>query len=313
MVTQAQNDVLKVAEGTDVTYNVGKPAETITFAFEANFKPAVAASADWITVGEPVAASADEGVVAYTLSIEVAANDGEPREGKVTIAHPENAELNLEVTIKQEGEEPLPEGAVRIPDANFRAKLLALGYIESADSEVCKVLDDGTTIPMMNVSSCQIADLTGIEVFTNITTLNVSSNPLARLDLSKNPNITNLSVNNVPNLTYVDLGEMNLSWFDPRNLQSKLLTVISRGNVKELETNGAMTEIDLSQCYNITTVKLNGCSSLTGTVDLRNCAAIKNLGLNLCSQLEKVILPKSVEGLVNISGTYNENLEITYE
>lgn len=74
-----------------------------------------------------------------------------------------------------------------------------------------------------------------------------------------------------------------------------------------------MTEIDLSQCYNITTVKLNGCSSLTGTVDLRNCAAIKNLGLNLCSQLEKVILPKSVEGLVNISGTYNENLEITYE
>ena len=231
----------------------------------------------------------------------------------MTIAHPENAELNLEVTIKQEGEEPLPEGAVRIPDANFRAKLLALGYIESADSEVCKVLDDGTTIPMMNVSSCQIADLTGIEVFTNITTLNVSSNPLARLDLSKNPNITNLSVNNVPNLTYVDLGEMNLSWFDPRNLQSKLLTVISRGNVKELETNGAMTEIDLSQCYNITTVKLNGCSSLTGTVDLRNCAAIKNLGLNLCSQLEKVILPKSVEGLVNISGTYNENLEITYE
>ncbi|HUN14589.1 MAG TPA: BACON domain-containing carbohydrate-binding protein [Alistipes sp.] len=313
VVTQVQNDVLKVAEGTDVTYNVGKPAETVSFAFEANFKPVVTASADWITVGEPVAASAEEGVVAYTLSIEVAANDGEPRNGTVTIAHPENGQLKLDVAIKQDGEEPLPEGAVRIPDANFRTKLLALGYIESADSEICKVLDDGTTIPMMNVSNSNIADLTGIEVFTNIATLNVSGNPLARLDLSKNPNITNLSVNNVQNLTYADLGEMNLSWFDPRNLKSTSLTVISRGNVKELEINGVMTEIDLSQCYNITTIKLNGCSSLAGTVDLRNCAAIKNLGLNLCSKLEKVILPKSVEGQLTPTGTYNENLVITYE
>ncbi len=318
MVTQAQNDVLKVAEGTDVTYNVGKPAETITFAFEANFKPAVAASADWITVGEPVAASADEGVVAYTLSIEVAANDGEPREGKVTIAHPENAELNLEVTIKQEGEEPLPEGAVRIPDANFRAKLLALGYIESDASEVCMPTQAGKDATTMDVNRSNITDLTGIEAFTNITSLVADGNTgITRLDLSHNSKITNLTLRRLTNLTYVNLGAINIAgWFELTALTSNELTVISTGTIGTFECNGSnIRKVDFSQCTGFNTVILAGWQSLEGEMDLHNCTNINKLTLNLCPKLQKLILPASRKDVMTYSpgGDVNPDLNVEYK
>lgn len=327
VVTQAQNDVLKVAEGTDVTYNVGKPAETIVFAFEANFKPAVAASADWITVGEPVAASAEEGVAAYTLSIEVAANDGEPREGKVTIAHPENAELNLEVTIKQEGEEPLPEGAVRIPDANFRAALLKLNYIESADSEVCMPTQAGKDATTMNVSKnnlatlvgtgAEIADLTGIEAFTNLTNLQVWGNAqITRLDLSKNSKVTNLNINNLTNLAYLNLGTMTLQWLDVKNLNVGALKIVYSGTMAdELGIAGSMTTLDMSECTaSIKYLNLGNTSSnnLSGTLDLHTIKGLQKLNLNGCKSLTKVILPKDVESSISIL-SQPESVEIAYE
>lgn len=318
VVTQAQNDVLKVAEGTDVTYNVGKPAETIAFAFEANFKPTVAASADWITVGEPVAASADEGVVAYTLSIEVAANDGEPREGKVTIAHPENAELNLEVTIKQEGEEPLPEGAVRIPDANFRAKLLALGYIESDASEVCMPTQSGKDATTMDVNRSNITDLTGIEAFTNLTNLSIWGNTeITRLDLSKNTKISSLNINQLTKLTYVNLGAINIAgWFSLVNLTGSELTVISSGTFGTFECNGSnIRSADFSQCTGLVNVELKGWQNLEGTIDLRNCVNLNKLILNFCPKLQKLILPASREGVMTYSpgGDVNPDLNVEYK
>lgn len=318
VVTQAQNDVLKVAEGTDVTYNVGKPAETITFAFEANFKPAVAASADWITVGEPVAASADEGVVAYTLSIEVAANDGEPREGKVTIAHPENAELNLEVTIKQEGEEPLPEGAVRIPDANFRAKLLALGYIESDASEVCMPTQAGKDATTMDVNRSNITDLTGIEAFTNLTNLSIWGNTeITRLDLSKNTKISSLNINQLTKLTYVNLGAINIAgWFSLVNLTGSELTVISSGTFGTFECNGSnIRSADFSQCTGLVNVELKGWQNLEGTIDLSNCVNLNKLILNFCPKLQKLILPASRKDVMTYSpgGDVNPDLDVEYK
>lgn len=318
VVTQAQNDVLNVAEGTELSYEVGKPAKTVSFAFEANFKPAVVASADWITVGEPVAASAEEGVAAYTLSIEVAANDGEPREGKVTIAHPENAELNLEVTIKQEGEEPLPEGAVRIPDANFRAKLLALGYIESDASEVCMPTQAGKDATTMDVNRSNITDLTGIEAFTNLTNLSIWGNTeITRLDLSKNTKISSLNINQLTKLTYVNLGAINIAgWFSLVNLTGSELTVISSGTFGTFECNGSnIRSADFSQCTGLVNVELKGWQNLEGTIDLSNCVNLNKLILNFCPKLQKLILPASREGVMTYSpgGDVNPDLDVEYK
>lgn len=318
VVTQAQNDVLEAAEGAELTYETGKPAETVTFGFKANFKPTVTASAEWISVGEPVAASTEEGVVAYTLSIEVAANDGAPREGTVTIAHAENPEVEpLEIAVKQDGEEPLPEGAVRIPDANFRAKLLALGYIESADKEVCMLTQTGKDATTMNVKQSNIADLTGIEAFSNLTSLVVFGNTaLSRLDLSKNSQLTgSIVLTNMPSLTYIDLGTMEFSgWLEPKQLTGESLTVLSDGSITTFETSGNMKTIDL-RGSGFTVVRLVGCNNLGPTVDLRNCPNITTVFVNLSKQIETVILPKAREGEVAVSqGTdVHVNLQFIYE
>lgn len=318
VVKQVQNDVLEAAEGAELTFEVGKPAETLSFSFKANFKPAVAASADWITVGEPVAASTEEGVVDYTLSIGVAANDGAPRKGTVTISHADDAELKLEVAVNQDGEVPLPEGSVRIPDANFRAKLFELGYIESADDEFCKLLDDGTTIPTMNVSKSDITDLTGIEAFVNITSLQVWGNTgITSLDLSKNTKITSLNINQLSKLTYVNLGSIDIAgWFSLVNLTGSELTVISSGTIGTFECNGSSIQsVDFSQCTGFVNVELKGWQNLEGTIDLSNCLNLNKLILNYCPKLQKLILPASRESVMTYSpgGEVNADLVVEYK
>lgn len=333
VVTQAQNDVLEVAEGAELTYETGKPAETVTFGFKANFKPTVTASAEWISVGEPVAASTEEGVVAYTLSIEVAANDGAPREGTVTIAHAENSEVEpLEIAVKQDGEEPLPDGAVRIPDANFRKALLKMNYIESADKEVCMLTQTGKGATEMNVSKnnlanlvgsgTEITDLTGIEAFVNLTNLQVWGNAgITRLDLSKNPKITTLNVNLLTKLTYLNLGTMSLQWLDVKNLVVTSLKIVYEGTMSdELGITGSMTTLDMSECtgsikyLNLanTTTDPTTSNKLSGTLDLHTIKGLQKLNLNGCKSLTKVILPKDVESSIQIL-SQPELVEIEYK
>ena len=81
-------------------------------------------------------------------------------------------------------------GIVYIPDANFKAKLIALGVDTNTDGEI--QFSEALVPTVLDVSNSNIADLTGIEAFTNLTTLNCSTNNLTTLNLSSNFNLTNL-------------------------------------------------------------------------------------------------------------------------
>ena len=76
---------------------------------------------------------------------------------------------------------------VNIPDANFKAKLIALGFDSNLDGNIQQ--SEALTITYMDVSSSTISDLTGINYFTNLTYLRCASNQLTALDIS---NLTNL-------------------------------------------------------------------------------------------------------------------------
>lgn len=317
-VTQAQNDVLKVAEETNLNLEAVKAGETLTFTFQANFKPSVKVlvGQEFLTPGEPTAVSDEEGVVDYTLSIEVKPNDGEPRSGSLRIFQQDNEEtMKIDLNVAQAGESKLPEGQVNIPDANFRTKLLALGYIVSADAELCELTDEGKNATQLNVGNSNITDLTGLEAFQNVTNLMVFGNrDLTRVDLSRNPKITVLNTNICPALNDVDLGEANIDWVTMNSLTSSSVVVRAKGKIKELDMNGSQfTSLDVSQVYNVGTVNLNKCSRLDGTLDLRNCAAITKLQISSCSSLKKVILPKSVEGKINIVMNEEVVAEFVYE
>ncbi|GAB5416562.1 MAG: hypothetical protein Crog4KO_34000 [Crocinitomicaceae bacterium] len=75
---------------------------------------------------------------------------------------------------------------VNIPDANFKAALLADNLINSnSDSEI-QLTEANSFNGSVNVGFSSIADLTGIEEFTSATVINCAGNSLDQLDLSSN-------------------------------------------------------------------------------------------------------------------------------
>lgn len=322
-VKQAQNNVLQVEEGVQTTFEVEKAGRQIEFSFLANIKPSVTVSPDdskaWVTVGEPVAATAEAGVVTYTLTMTVAANDGEPRNATVTLSDPDNASLKIELTVSQDGETPLPEGMARIPDANFRAKLLSLGYIVSADQEECELTEAGKNASTMNVANSNISDLTGIEAFPNITSLTLTGNTnITRIDLSRNPKITTLGIMQLNRISYLNIGSINISaWFSLTSLVSSELTLVGSGSFTNMfECNGSMQRVDFSQFTgSFNKITMCGLQNLTGTIDLHNCKSISGkVTLNICPKLEKLILPKDFnQSNLSLGGDANPALEVVYE
>src|SRR5687767_13996548 len=79
---------------------------------------------------------------------------------------------------------------VNIPDANFKAALVANGAINTnGDSEI-QVSEASAFTGTMRVSNKNINDLTGIEAFTNLTALWCDNNNLTSLDISANTALT---------------------------------------------------------------------------------------------------------------------------
>jgi Leucine-rich repeat (LRR) protein len=75
---------------------------------------------------------------------------------------------------------------VHIPDANFKAALLADTAINTNGDTEIESCEAAAFSGEINVSEKGIADLTGIEAFTVLQLLNCSSNQLTELDVSKN-------------------------------------------------------------------------------------------------------------------------------
>lgn len=71
---------------------------------------------------------------------------------------------------------------VYIPDANFKAALIAQGVDTNDDMEIS--YEEALAVTSLDVGSQEISDLTGIEFFTNLTVLNCYSNNLISIDIS---------------------------------------------------------------------------------------------------------------------------------
>ena len=85
------------------------------------------------------------------------------------------------------------EGAsVNIPDAHFKAALVANTAINTNNDSDIQVTEAVAFTGEINVQNKGINDLTGIEAFINLTKLNCNNNNLTSLDVSKNTNLTRL-------------------------------------------------------------------------------------------------------------------------
>ena len=131
-----------------------------------------------------------------------------------------------------------------VPDDNFEQKLINLGYDNTLDNFVLTA--NISTIGSLSISNNYINDLTGIEDFNSLVTLDCSSNNLFSLDLS--------SLNNLLNL--------DCSYND-------LITLIVNQEVKTLWCmSNQISTLDLSNNYNLSWLRCNA-NNLT-SLDLRN-------------------------------------------
>lgn len=79
-----------------------------------------------------------------------------------------------------------------IPDVNFEKKLIALN-IDSGTVDGKVLTTNVASLTSLNVSSSSINDLTGVQDFIALTTLNCYGNQLTALDVSKNTALTTLN------------------------------------------------------------------------------------------------------------------------
>ncbi|MFB3387098.1 T9SS type A sorting domain-containing protein [Flavobacterium sp. LAR06] len=125
---------------------------------------------------------------------------------------------------------------VLIPDVNFEKKLISLGIDSgTVDGQVpgykINILTD------LDVSNSSIADLTGIQSFVGLNSLNCSGNQLTALDISKNTLLGSLNCSS-NQLTNLNLKNGNYLSFSTKNFKNNPnLSCIQVDNVVYANTN----------------------------------------------------------------------------
>lgn len=157
--------------------------------------------------------------------------------------------------------------ATTFPDDNFRAWVLAkvAGASDGTltDAEIAKVKS-------IYCYTQSIADLTGIQYFTELTTLNCSSNNLTSLDVSALTKLTTLTCS-FNQLTSLSTPNSLVTLHCHRNKLNSL--VLTSTNLEDLRcNNNNLTSLDLSNFTKLKTLRC-GENKLT-SLDVSNCTLL---------------------------------------
>ncbi|TDQ24031.1 choice-of-anchor D domain-containing protein [Tenacibaculum caenipelagi] len=189
-------------------------------------------------------------------------------------------------TVNLEGNGiPNPNAIVNIPDANFKASLLAHGTtitgddfskIDTNDDGEIQVKEAEAYYGSINCHERNISDLTGIEAFVNLQILYVGKNQLTSLDLSQNVALTKLYCFE-NQLTGLDISQnvalMILGCYD-----NQLTSLDVSKNVALIGlhcSNNQITSLDVSQ--NVALTELNCFENQLTGLDVSKNVALKGL------------------------------------
>jgi len=142
---------------------------------------------------------------------------------------------------------------VNIPDANFKAALLANSSINTTPDGEIDSVEAAVYGGTINVSSLGITNLTGIQCFISIIDLDFSNNAVASVDLSENYYLESLDCSGNL-LTCLDLGQnYNLEYLDCTNNNLLKLNVKNFNNTSVSYFNATgNTSLGCIQVDNIT-------------------------------------------------------------
>jgi hypothetical protein len=155
-----------------------------------------------------------------------------------------------------------------IPDPNFEQALIDLGY-DTAPINGSVPTVNISSVTFLDVNYRNIADLTGIEDFTDLTNLLCSNNNLTSLDISQNTALTELRCNN-NELPGIDVSNNTaLTYLDCYNNQLTSLDLSINNALASLYCfNNQLTSLDLS--INTALASLYCFNNQLTSLDVRN-------------------------------------------
>lgn len=219
---------------------------------------------------------------------------------------------------------------VTIPDANFKAKLLqssstypsnVIGYDLNQSPITIDVNNDGEIqisealmVYHLNVRLSNISNLTGIEAFSNLQSLNCEWNLLTSLDTSGLVNLISLRASRC------SLTSLNVSastYLTSLSCDNNFLTSLNVSNLTNLEglncSNNQLTNIDLNANVNLKRLYCSGNQimnlGISHLIDLTNLTCQNNplisLSINSLSNLQSLSFGNTGLGAVDVNSHVN--------
>ncbi|MEC3905531.1 T9SS type A sorting domain-containing protein [Tamlana sp. 2201CG12-4] len=197
-----------------------------------------------------------------------------------------------------------------VPDDNFEAFLESQGWgngIANDDYVTTASIENVTTLNL-RWHSPQITDLTGIEDFKALTSLDVLGQNLQTIDVSRNTELTNLWLSFNDRISSVDVStNTKLQFLDiqSRGLSELIFsapTVITYLDIRESQ----LTSFDLTEHPNMNNLNASGSSALT-TIEAMGVAP-SAVNITNCTNLQCVAVDNVIEAVAG-SGAYTNWLE----
>ena len=201
-----------------------------------------------------------------------------------------------------------------VPDDNFEQALIDLGYDDALDNYVNSSNINQVTV--LEISNKNISDLTGIEDFISLISLQADNMEISVLDVSNNiyltdlsvhsNNLTELDISNNVNLTDLIINDNGISSIDLSNNTLLNRLIISGNN---------LTSIDLSSNTNLTNLELgnsgSGQTNQMTSIDLTNNVSLDRIALGNIG-LSSIDLSKNIN-LTNLylSGNQFTSLDVS--
>ena len=239
---------------------------------------------------------------------------------------------------------------VNIPDANFKAKLLAASpsnTIASTETPVYNAnnlltvsnyhtidtngdgeiqVSEAQQIKFLKLENASISNVTGIESFINLEYLNCDFNQLTSLDVSglgnlkylicQSNNLTSLSVSNVTNLKEIYCGDNELTNINLSGLTNLYFINCGENMLTSIDVSG-LVSLKYLYCYNnqITNILFLGCNNLEKIICYNN--QFTNLNVSILPNLKELqcnnnqISSLLVSGLTNLQTLLCDNNLLT--
>lgn len=269
-------------------YNVQGDGQRLEVKIHTNLPYSISvpeAASSWLSLEKDPQGGQDPGNITTRTEVFTISSQGEmSRAGKVTLTAL-GEDLTTSFTIVQRGSSPV---ILSIEDDKFRQALTDLSYVlpdETGSGNECELTDLGQNATTLDVSNMGISSLSGIEYFTNLTTLNCSNNNIRYLDLSQTKvwlpfsggsQISGNPLEEIigsPSTQYIRLENRGLTGADGTS-SSKLRISGDAINGVYLQNNPNLMKLDIYHCPNIASsyISVSGCAEGSTLIVYHNLA-----------------------------------------